>query len=263
MKKIIRNKINSKGFNLGKATSKEEVIELIKSLKPYNIGIDLVRLGPNSDSGYLVPDDLNNIEACFSPGCDNKFNFEEDCIKRGMKVFIADKTVEKENVPDKFEFIEKFVNPTPKKGFLTMDQWVNNSNLKNDSDLLLQMDIEGDEYQNLLNISDKLLDRFRIIVIEFHDLEMLFDSYFFRTAFSAFSRLLKNHTCVHIHPNNNNKIITINNVSIPPMAEFTFIRNDRFNTVKTAVTKFPNKLDMDCIKELDSVLLPKIWFEQS
>ena len=32
------------------------------------------------------------------------------------------------------------------------------------------MDIEGAEYRNVINCSDQLLNRFRIIVIEIHDL---------------------------------------------------------------------------------------------
>ena len=38
----------------------------------------LIRLGGRGDGAYLIPDDLENIQACFSPGvCNSKF-FEDD-----------------------------------------------------------------------------------------------------------------------------------------------------------------------------------------
>ena len=42
----------------------------------------LIRLGGRGDGAYLLPDDLQNIEACFSPGvCDSKL-FEDDLTKK-------------------------------------------------------------------------------------------------------------------------------------------------------------------------------------
>jgi hypothetical protein len=46
-------------------------------------------------------------------------------------------------------------------------------------DLILQMDIEGAEWHVLLNVSRDTLRRFRIIVIELHDLERLMDKHAF------------------------------------------------------------------------------------
>lgn len=50
----------------------------------------LIRLGPMSYEGYLIPDDLEGIEACFSPSVGFNSIFEKDCADRGMKVFLAD-----------------------------------------------------------------------------------------------------------------------------------------------------------------------------
>lgn len=41
---------------------------------------DLIRLGPNGDGGYLVPDDLTGIEACFSPGVCATSEFENTVL---------------------------------------------------------------------------------------------------------------------------------------------------------------------------------------
>jgi hypothetical protein len=260
MKKNIKKLVHKVGLNLSAASDNNSLESLIKMLHPCSTGFDLVRLGPDGDSGYLLPNDLDGIDACFSPGCDNKFQFEDNCYEKNMKIFIADKTVEEKDVPKKFNFTRKFVSSISNNDFMTIDDWVSNSLSNKESDLLLQMDIEGDEYQCILNMSNDLLNRFRIIVIEFHDLDKLFNSFFYKIAFVVFEKLLQNHTCVHIHPNNIREVITINNISIPPLAEFTFIRNDRIKNKKPQQI-FPHPLDNDCVSDKKTQVLPKVWFE--
>ena len=126
---------------------------------------------------------------------------------------------------------------------------------------MLQMDIEGSEYISLLNISDDLLKLFRIIVIEFHDLHKFWNKGFYDIASVCFDKILLNHTCVHIHPNNFEPIDSNNGIEIPMAAEFTFIRNDRFST-KSYQKSFPHNLDNDNSNERKSILLPKIWYLQ-
>ena len=45
-----------------------ELKELIKALRPVQTKIRLIRVGGANDGGYLIPDDLEGIAACFSPG---------------------------------------------------------------------------------------------------------------------------------------------------------------------------------------------------
>jgi hypothetical protein len=54
-------------------TEKTRIINLIQSLAPQTTDKALIRLGPNKDGGYLVPNDLDGIEACFSPGVSANF----------------------------------------------------------------------------------------------------------------------------------------------------------------------------------------------
>jgi hypothetical protein len=82
---------------LQKITNKSEIFGLISKLHPLKSNARLIRVGPNGDGGYLVPDDLVNIEACFSPGVDAVSQFEYDCYNRGMKIFMADNSVKKPN----------------------------------------------------------------------------------------------------------------------------------------------------------------------
>jgi hypothetical protein len=65
------------------------------------------------------------------------------------------------------------------------------------------MVIEGAEYPVLLNASEKVLRRFRIIIAELHSMDRLIDPVGFALITSVLYRLLEHFQVVHIHPNNN------------------------------------------------------------
>ena len=265
MKKLIKRMIQRGGFDIVRSTSKEQVEALIKKLHPRAIDKELIRIGPIADGGYLVPDDLEGVTVCFSPGVGRISQFERDCLNRGMKVFMADKSVEKPNLdvpPDQYDFIRKHVGCINNGEFTTMDQWVNAFSFSDNEDMMLEMDIEGAEYYSLLNMSDYLVRRFRVMIIEFHTLHHLWNPYFFELADAAFNKLLQTHTCVHIHPNNCCGIKYQNGVAIPRVIEMTLLRNDRVNVVDSRL-KFPHKLDYDNYPdnpEKKHIDLPANWY---
>jgi hypothetical protein len=241
-------------------TNKAELLDLIKRLQPVSTQRDLVRFGPKGDGGYLVPDDLEEIEACFSPGVSDISGFELDCANKGMKVFLADRSVERPaDEHQAFHFIKKYIGVTQNEDFTTLDKWVEDSNLESNSDLLLQMDIEGYEYEVLLSASNALMKRFRIIVIEFHMLEELFNKPFFKLASRTFDKLLETHECVHIHPNNYSGTVKHCGIEVPKLMEFTFYRKDRAGETSKKI-KFPHSLDADNTDKV-ALHLPAVWYE--
>lgn len=256
-----KNSLALMGFMTKHITRKEKVVKLIESLHPLKFPNGLIRLGENGDGGYLVPDDLEGIEACFSPGVANVSEFELDCLEKNIKVFMADKSVEKPNLSiheSRYDFIRKFVGCTNNEDFITMDEWVK-INLDSPTELILQMDIEGGEYISIINMSDELLKRFRIIVIEFHALNYLWDPDFYNIASTVFYKILQTHACVHIHPNNCCGVESILDIAIPRLAEFTFIRKDRIKNIEYA-SNFPHPLDYDNTNN-PTITLPKIWYK--
>ena len=244
-----------------RTTPKEKVINFIKKLHPVRTQFDLIRIGPNGDGGYLVPDDLNGIQACFSPGVYKISEFELWCLNHGMEIYLADKSIDEVNLDipkDQYSFIKKHVGCTNNEDFMTLDEWVNLSISKENSELLLQMDIEGGEYDTLISISDSLMERFRILVIEFHSLHKIWNPEFFHFAEIVFNKILQTHSCVHIHPNNCCGIKSRNGVQIPRIGEFTFLRNDRFSS-SGFERKFPHNLDYDNGKN-EHIVLPQDWY---
>lgn len=272
--KIIKRTINilnqqqggtllSNQYVLADKTPKEDVIAFIKKLRPYNTGIKLIRMGSKKDGGYLVPDDIEGIAACFSPGVNTVSEFEMHCHEKKMKIYLADKSVDKPRLnlkQDEYHFLKKFVGCMNNKDFITLDTWAKSMDVKKDNELLLQMDIEGAEYVTLINTSEELLKSYRIIVLEIHSLHKIWNQEFYKLASATFDKLLQHHTCVHIHPNNHGSIMEHENIEIPTVVEMTFVRNDRI-IEKTPQTVFPHPLDSDNSKNRESITLPEIWYK--
>lgn len=243
-------------------TDRSELQSLLKKLYPIASNKELIRLRSIADGGYLVPNDFSGIEACFSPGVGVSWSeFEKDCADLGMKIFLADRSVKEPDAKNKlFHFTKKFIGAISNDEFMTLDNWVASSIPEKNSDLLLQIDIEGYEYEVFLSASEALMRRFRIIIAEFHQLDQLWSKPFFNFAGRTFDKILQTHACVHIHPNNCCGQIEIDGFTIPRVMEFSFLRSDR--TPKTSYQKiFPNPLDYDNTPN-PPLELPKCWYNQ-
>jgi len=264
LKQLIQRFAVSMGYSIEKATDKDSVQALITSLRPSSTDKNLIRLGSARDGGYLIPDDLEGVEACFSPGVGIvgvTSSFEEACAELGMKVFLADRSlVHSRKESNEFHATDKLIGPFATDSFMTMGDWVESALPNTKSDLLLQMDIEGAEYGAIVGMPSPLILRFRIIVIEFHWLHRLWNQAYYSLARQAFDRLLQHHTCVHIHPNNYARIRRYGGIAIPEVAEFTFLRNDRVSRKRPAWT-FPHPMDSDNSGTGPHLSLPPSWYK--
>ena len=214
---------------LYRAPDRSDIETLVQRLKPWKTENKLIRLGGEKDGGYLLPDDLENIAACFSPGVGTRSSFEKDCAALGMKVFMADGSVEKPVIADdSFHFVKKYIGKKTSGDFLRLEDWIRSTEVDLNKDLILQMDIEGHEYDVILDTPQEILAKCRMIIIEIHILTSMEYPYYFQRTKKIFDKLLKDHVCVHIHPNNCCGFRLIQGIEIPGVAEFTFYRKDRF-----------------------------------
>jgi Methyltransferase FkbM domain len=245
------------GMTLGSQADDRTVRRLLRSLHPRMPVRPLVRLGGANDGGYLLPDDLDGIVACFSPGVGTVATFEEDLVKRGIPCFLADGSVRRAPITHELITFERVSLGVVNNGTVTtMDDWVNR-HVPAEGDLLLQMDVDGGEWPVLLNTSEQTLQRFRIIVLEMHDLDRLIDKVGFTLIGNALIRLLRDFVTVHIHPNNSGGLVAKKDIVLPRVMEATFLRKDR--QVSGYCTQFPHPLDMPNIRELPDIVLPEIW----
>jgi hypothetical protein len=255
----LRSELFAHGLNVTRQTAPDDVRSLIQKLRPQDCGIELIRVGGDADGGYLLPDDLDGIEYCFSPGVGALSVFESQLAELRIKSFLADYSVDAPPVSrPEFTFDKKFLGSSDRGEYLTLATWKDKYIPDYSGDMILQMDIEGAEYEVILSTPDRLLDQFRIIVIEFHELHRIFDPFDFKFFSACFEKLLNRFHVVHIHPNNGFGSLKRNGIEIPKILEFTFFNKKRVRSAKPQ-TEFPHRLDRDVFAG-PSLPLPRCWY---
>lgn len=247
------------------ASSKDELLAFIKLLRPESTGIELIRVGGNGDGGYLVPDDFEGLKFCFSPGVSEIATFEDQvAADYSMRSFMADASVEKPPIEnDYFEFQKKFLGTVDAGEFMRLETWVaSKADQIRDFDLLLQMDIEGAEYGVLIDTSVETLKRFRVMVIEFHNIEMIANRSALELLRPVFEKIKNEFVVVHLHPNNYKSPVESHGIKIPRALEVTFLRKDRIRSHEKVDLKFPHPLDQPNLVNGLVAELPEIWYRQ-
>lgn len=259
MKRQIFEILANRGIALSHRTDMGLVRALIGRMRPRSVELPLIRLGGDNDGGYLVPDDLSGIEACFSPGVDVTATFEQSLVNRGIPCYLADGSVAGAPIKHPLvHFEKKFLGVVEDENTTTLDQWVARCSPRA-GDLLLQMDIEGSEWPVLLNVSDATLSRFRILVLELHFLEHMLGDFTFTVMSAMLDRLLRGFYVVHLHPNNLAQAVQVGGISIPRLLEITLLRRDRAEPTGFA-SAFPHPLDQPNMTDRPDVALAPEWY---
>jgi hypothetical protein len=242
---------------------KEEIQKLIDSLRPVQTKFDLIRVGGDNDGGYLIPNDLAGVSACFSPGVADTVSFEVNLCKRGIGSHLADASVD--GAPKGFtplSFTKKYLGGYNDNTHMTLDYWVNSKapGPWPTGDLLLQMDIEGGEYTTILTTSRGTLNRFRIIAIEIHNVQTWFNPLAWEVVKAFFEKLLEDFHVVHNHPNNNCPFIEADGILMPTVFELTLLRKDRTIALDYC-DQFPHPLDQPNVLDKPDRPLPEGWYK--
>jgi hypothetical protein len=249
----------SRGHNFAPTVAEAQMLELIRRLRPRSCAVPLIRVGGNGDGGYLIPDDLEGIEYCFSPGVSVTADFENQLAERNIRSFLADYSVEQPPIlRPEFVFDRKFIGARNDEIFMTLDAWKQKYLPDYHGEMLLQMDIEGGEYEVFLNATTELLSSFRIIVVELHSLERLFDRFAFSIMQSCFDKLLSHFYVVHAHPNNCGGMLVHRDIGIPDVLELTLYNRSR-GEPGAYRGDYPHALDFDNCKDRPPLILPQCW----
>jgi hypothetical protein len=225
--------------------------EIKNLLTPYDIGHTKKRYGSDFDGGYILSDDL--VQTCdrvYSLGIANEFSIDVQMAEMGKMVYQYDiDFCQTPQIPN-MKFKQLFIDNNSLRGEL-----IETGGMGNDNNLLL-MDIEGGEYDVILN-SEDLLENFSQISLELHY------ATFEKKLPSLLDKLNKTHTLIHIHANNwvltsqhenfiNGKGI-VN--GIPDLLELTYIKNDKFLNKEIMKEKIPTSIDKKNINHLPEVEL--------
>lgn len=242
---------SSMGLAYTRIAAKEEILLFFKSLYPYDCGYELIRCG-----GYLVPDDLQGVEAVFSPGVGPSSDFEFFFAERGIPCYLADASVSKPALFHKnFNFVKKYIGSRTEGSFLAFYEWINQFYPAGENGIL-QMDIEGGEFETILSVDQDILNKFRIIVIEMHCLNIVNTKEGLLLCNLFINKLLVNFNVCHFHVNNGIPPLYFKGLKFPGVIELTLIRKDRCRKL-IPVKKLPHHLDVESVKEKPSLILLK------
>jgi hypothetical protein len=234
-----------------------------RAIQPVTTEYALVRIGGDGDGGYLVPDDLDGIVACFSPGVSEKVTFESEILARGIRTFQIDASIADTPLQHPLnQFERKYLGIVSDEQTVTLDDWVNSKAGDLPGDLMLQMDIEGHEWLTLAQVSEATLRRFRIVVLELHGLDRVFDQFGAMVLIPVLERLRRYFDIVHLHANNVYPVVEGQHYAVPPLVEVTLLRKDR-STQRRAAAHFPHPLDRDNLPDRPSVVIPPSMYSAS
>ena len=234
---------------------------LSKYLKPFHIdNKNLIRIGPKFDGGYVIDKRIIHLtEKIITCGLNDDWKFEKDFlkIKSDCLIIAYDHTVNKEfwikrlkkdilhfflfkklsfrKIINMFKYIEyifffrnraihhklKIGLQNIKKKEVTLTKV-----LKDHKDLILKIDIEGDEYKILSSIIENS-DKINCLLIEFH----LIDKNI--TLIEKFIIDNNDLKLIHIHGNN----YAGNDSGDPNLIELTFINTKKINIELTKTNK--------------------------
>ena len=265
----IKSKIIQTAFQnhywIEKLNSEAELKDFLNQFRAHYISCDLVRIGGDGDGGYLLPNVFEKVSYCFSPGVDYTSNFEKELSDRfNIKSFMADGSGDKTPFKDSnFDFIPKFLGAHSRNNFITLSDWLSQKELGNDSNLLLQMDIEGGEYDVLAYEDSHILDSFLVMVVEFHNLQKLFERDFLKMVSLIFEKIYKNFSICHVHPNNCCGIASLDGIDVPRVIEVTFIHNDLLDDFSNNKTlTLPHPLDSKNVLKNEDISMPIAWWKK-
>ena len=222
-------------------------------LKPYHTNFsNLIRIGRKSDGGYVIDKRvINKTNVIITCGLEAEWSFETQFQKynKNCKILAFDHTVDKNfwlnrffkdfisliffkkikpnQIIDVFKFIEYlFFFRGKNKHFLKkiVSKKTNNNSqititdaIGNNRNIVLKIDIEGDEYKILKEVN-KNFDKLNLVIIEFHNL---------KKNLKKVKNFISQTKLKNIHINANNYEM-VDEFGIPRVIEMTLINPNKF-----------------------------------
>jgi tetratricopeptide (TPR) repeat protein len=231
------------GHDDGSAATRQ-ILETLKLLEPRRaVGFDKIRLGSAADGGYVQLDDLRHISRAFSLGVSTDDNWDIVLALKGIAVEQYDHSIASAPTSHPLlTFNRKRISAVGSDDCVSLGEVVARHARNDTADLILKIDIEGDEWDVFDQAEGETLARFAQIVCEFHHLFQLRDERFHARARRVFTKLAGHFSVVHVHANNYGAVSSISGNTIPDTLEVTYASRARY-TFEAADEEFPTPLD--------------------
>ena len=124
--------------------------------------------------------------------------------------------------------------------------------------LVLQMDIEGSEYEVLNSLGPDALKEFALVLVEFHHFHRLNENQQWNSSIkNAVHHLMNDFLLIHSHPNTAGGFFLWRFKKIPKVVETTWVRKSLINSVH-GKAKLPHPLDRRNDLLMEDLQFPKL-----
>jgi len=216
-------------------------ISRIVNILPLSIAenVEYFRVGSKNDGGYLNVKDFSKNDFAISFGVEGNVDWEKDFMNYGSGINCYDNSID--ILPEKIDNSNFFKKTVGEEVYLKDCIEA----CPEDKDLILKMDIEGGEWNVLLNTNSQELSRFRQILVEYHSmLDIFSNTERYILVKDCLNKLNKTHSAVWIHANNYGSYDIINEKIVPDVIEVLYLRKSSYNTY------YYNKVHKDKYKSI-------------
>jgi len=241
----------SMDMTLSRAVAQKDILGFCAQFAPLEVeGFEKVRLGNNHDGGYIFIDDFTDVSVVLSCGISNDVTCDLAFADRGKQVLQFDHTVDGPPISNpKFTFRKQAIDASGSiPGSVRLWDIVDKEGNREKADLLLKIDIDGDEWATFANFPLEKLKRFRQISCEFHWSSRLKDPEYFSLCLLAITNIRKAFFPAHLHANNFRAFINLMGVPIPEVYEVTFVNSELYRPAgrqRSAPSEIDNPNDPD------------------
>lgn len=206
----------------------ERLHELARLVQPMTgTGLRLVRVGGDTDGGYVMADDFA-ASGAISVGVGPDVSWDQDIAARGITVALFDPTIRKMPAPvqnSRFFKVGIGGNDAP-IGYNPLPQLVRMAGFGADDELILKVDVEGAEWDSLAALTADDLRRYRQMAFELHGLSALNDPVQADRVLGALRLLATHHVPIHAHANNYDDLVRFDDNWFPNAIEVSYLRKD-------------------------------------
>ena len=225
---------NQKRF---KNKRKLNIYDLIRPMEV--LGHKKIRIGRNSDGGYILLDDLKNIKIAYSFGINNEFSFDKDLSDKNIDVFMYDHTIANISINNSRLHWKKIGISgltTKNENMKTLPQLIKENGHFNEKNMILKIDIESNEWNVFNYLPIYTLKQFKYIVGEFHFSPSKTYNYYF-----ILKKLQSTHQIFHLHCNTAGILIDLDGYKICNSLEISYIiKNGTKFTIDSSIYPIEN-----------------------
>jgi hypothetical protein len=208
------------------------------------LGSDLVRIGQDLDGGYVMLDYKLRDTIAYNFGISNEVSWDRDMLFLRNVIYQYDHTISDTPLHDTdVKYFKKGIASSEQEEMVTLSSAIFSNGHQDRNDLILNIDIEGYEYDVLRSIPPETFAQFSQIVIEYHWFsQALQDKKSLEDYIYAIQHISKTHQIIHVHGNNFSGFGVYSGIVVPDVIEATYVRKSDHSFVKND-DYFPTTLD--------------------